>query len=87
MRQVVRICLDHAATGLRDEVEGSADRDLGDVSAAVPPVNEDTGDLVVGILVLLCVVLLAMVEGGQLGRRAELRPDAERNRRQHCRGD
>lgn len=72
--EVVGVGLDDATARLRDECQGALDRELRDTAPPVAAVDEDAGDPVVRVGVLLGVVLLAVVDAGQLGRRAVLRP-------------
>src|SRR6478736_3143896 len=71
---VVRVALDGAATGCRDEVDRPLQGYVGQVLSAVALVDEDARDAPVGEQVELVLVLLAVTDVGQLGRRAELRP-------------
>src|SRR6476469_2668011 len=63
---VVRVALDQAAPGPRDQVDGSAQRDRRQSLTAKAALDQDAGDPVVGQSLGRGDVLLAVMDAGQL---------------------
>src|SRR6476469_7996623 len=61
---VVRVALDQAAAGLRDQLDGSAQGDRRQAPAAKAALHQDAGDPVVGQLLGTGEVLLAVLDVG-----------------------
>ena len=74
----MRVGLDESTAGPADQLQGAADGGRRNSLAAVPPVDEQTGDAEVGAPYEALLPLLAVVDVGQLLDRPELAP-SDRN--------